>query len=146
MKPIKYFEEFVKEGIVKKQNPDFSRAEFLLKESESSHSFLKSIMSKIGINNENANCIIKLCYDLIMELIRGNMLLKGFNSSGQGAHEAEVAYLRNMGFNENDVQFADQLRYFRNGIVYYGKILDREYAQKVLDFMNKIEPRLKKLL
>ena len=78
-----------------------------------------------------------------MELIRAKMLLKGYNTSGLGAHEAEVSYLRVLGFNENDVQFADRLRYFRNGMLYYGTILDEEYAKKVLEFTKKIYSRLK---
>lgn len=71
------------------------------------------------------------------------MLRKGFNSSGQGAHEAEVSYMRKIDFSDNDVRFADQLRYFRNGIVYYGKILDAEYAKKVVKFMKRASPKLK---
>ena len=35
---MKYFEEYVSEGIVKKQYPDISRANFLIKESEKSYS------------------------------------------------------------------------------------------------------------
>ena len=57
------------------------------------------------------------------------MLLEGYNASGLGAHEAEVSYLRVLGFSENDVQFADQLRFFRNGMLYYGTMLDKEYAK-----------------
>lgn len=78
-------------------------------------------------------------------MIRAAMLIKGFSCSGQGAHEAEVSYMRNLGFSEHDLQFTDQLRYFRNGIVYYGKILDREYAKQVFEFLEKTCPKLKKM-
>ena len=77
-----------------------------------------------------------------MELIRAKMLLEGYNASGQGAHEAEVSYLRVLGFSEKDVQFADQMRFFRNGMLYYGKILDKEYAEKVVDFVKQTYPKL----
>lgn len=143
MRPIRSFKSFIKEGIVKKQAPDISRANFLIKESEKSYLWLNKIINCIKLNDENANTIIKLCYDIIMESIRAKMLMKGFNSSGKGAHEAEVAYLREINFNENDVQFIDQLRYFRNGILYYGKIFDKEYAKKVLGFLNKAKQKLK---
>ena len=93
MNPIKNFNEFVKENIVKRQHADLSRAKFLTKESEKSYLFLVSIIKSIGINNDNANSIIKLSYDTIMELIRAEMLTHGYNAVGQGAHEAEVAYL-----------------------------------------------------
>jgi len=135
---MKDFDEYVKEGIVKKQSPDISRAKFLVKESEKSYSFLKKIIKDFSITEENSNSIIKLCYDIIMEMIRAEMLEKGFNASGKGAHQSEVAYLKNLGFKENEIQFADKLRYFRNGIMYYGKALDKEYAEKVYSFLNKI--------
>jgi hypothetical protein len=131
---------------VKLQSPDLSRASFLLKETERSYEFVKIIVKKIGINDENANDVIKLCYDAIMELIRADMLVKGYNATGQGAHEAEVSYLRILGFKESEIQFADQLRYFRNGITYYGKILDKEYAENVISFMDKVYPELKRIV
>ena len=146
MNPIKNFSEYLKEGLVKKQYADLSRAKFLAKESEKSYSFILKIIKSMGINDDNANSIIKLSYDTIMELIRAEMLTHGYNSIGLGAHQAEVAYMREIGFSENDVQFADQLRYFRNAIMYYGKILDKEYAEKVLEFVNKAYPKLINLL
>lgn len=146
MRAVRNFEMFISEGIVKKQAPDISRANFLSQESDRSYKFLKKIINDYGHTDENANSIIRLCYDVLMELIRAIMLKNGFNSSGKGAHEAEVSYLRESEFNETDVMFADQLRYFRNGIVYYGKILDAEYAKQVIGFLEKTYPELKNIL
>jgi len=146
VKAIKKFSEFIKLGIVKKQTPDISRAEFLIKESAQNRAFLLNIMKKIGITDENANSIVKLCYDVLMEIIRAKMILEGYSASGLGAHEAEVSYLRVLAFSENDVQFVDQIRFFRNGMLYYGTILDKEYAEKVLNFINKIYSKLKELV
>lgn len=143
MKPLRHFEEYIEEGIVKRQNPDFPRAVSLAKDAGKSYLFLNKIVKEFLINNENANTIVKLAYDILMDLIRAKMLEKGYNTSGQGAHESEVSYLRELRFNENDIQFCDQLRYFRNGIMYYGKILEKEYAEKVWIFLNKIYPKLK---
>ena len=78
-----------------------------------------------------------------MEVIRARMLLEGYNASGHGAHEAEVSFLRILNLKENDVQFADQLRYFRNGMLYYGTILDKEYAEKVIEFTKRLYQKLK---
>jgi uncharacterized protein (UPF0332 family) len=103
------------------------------------------MVKKVGIDNSNANTFIKNAYDPMMELVRAILLTKGFNSSGSYAHEAEVAYLRELKFSEAEVQFANQLRYFRNGITYYGTKLDAEYAKKVLDFVRKIYPKLRNL-
>ena len=143
MKAIKNFEEFIKQGIVKKQSSDKSRAEFLIKESANSYKFLIELIEKLGISEDNANNYIKDCYDLLMELVRAKMLLDGYNASGFGAHEAEVSYMRLLGFKEREVQFADQMRFFRNGILYYGTRLDKEYAEKVVSFTKETYKKLK---
>ena len=145
MKAIKDFNDFIENGIVKRQSPDKSRAEFLIKQAEHSYLFLQDVINKIRINETNANDIMKSCYDILMELVRAKMILKGYNAAGQGAHEAEVSYLRMLDFNENDVQFADQVRFFRNGMLYYGKFIDKEYAEKALEFFNRIYPLLKEI-
>src|SRR3989339_1728000 len=146
MKGIRKFDEFVKKNIVRKQSIDKSRAEFLIKESENGYKNLLEMVEKIELKDNNANDFIKSCYDILMELIRAKMLLEGYNASGIGAHEAEVSYMRILGFDEKDVQFADQMRFFRNGMIYYGTILDKEYADKVIGFTKKIYPKLKELL
>ncbi|PIN80602.1 hypothetical protein COV16_00545 [Candidatus Woesearchaeota archaeon CG10_big_fil_rev_8_21_14_0_10_34_8] len=146
MKPIRFFNEYLENGVVKKQAPDMSKANFLINENEKSYKFVSTLVKQLGLNDDNANSIIKLCYDNIMEILRAKLFTEGYNAKGQGAHEAEVAYLRVLGFNEDDVQFADQLRNFRNRIMYEGKILDKEYAEKVFEFRNKICPKLKKIV
>jgi len=145
MKAIKNFEEYIKEGIVKKQFPNKSRSEFLIKESEQSYNYLWKLIKLVGVNNENANDYVKKCYDILMELVRAKMLLVGLNSSGVNAHESEVSYLRVLGFRENEVQFVNQMRFFRNGMLYYGTIIDEEYAKKVVEFTKKTYCSLKKL-
>lgn len=146
MKGIMGFDEFVKRNIAKEQSIDRSRAEFLAKEAEKSYANLLTMIEKLKINNLNANMFVKSCHDILMELVRAKMLLDGYNASGLGAHEAEVSYLRVLSFTEKEVQFADQMRFFRNGILYYGTSLDQEYARQVVEFTNRIYPQLKKML
>ncbi len=142
MRLPKRFHEYLKEGIVRKASPDISRAQFLIEEANTTLEGLKERIEKIGINEKNANSIIKDCYDIIMELIRSKLFLKGYNSSGLHAHEAEVSFLLELEFGENDVAFLNELRYFRNSVTYYGKVLNKEYAEKVYIFMNRILPKL----
>lgn len=146
MKGLRKFDEFINENIVKKQGIDKSRIEFLIKESEKSHKNLLNMIDKLKVNDENANDFIKSCYDIMMELLRAKILLDGYNASGFGAHEAEVSYLRILNFNEKDVQFADQIRFFRNGIIYYGTQLDKIYAEKVIEFTKWIYIKLKEMV
>lgn len=143
---IKTFEEYQKEGIATKVKINRQRAKSLILESERRVHSLNERQEKIGISNENANDYVEYCYDIMMFLIRAKMLLDGYKASGLGAHEAEIAYMRNFKLDEKDIKFADQVRYFRNGILYYGTALDKEYAERVLEFLNKIYPRLKRLV
>jgi len=137
------FKEYLDKGIIKKKNPDLSRAKDLFEEAERKFNSLNVIIEKIGLHDGNANDIIEYCYDIIINFIRSKMLSDGFGSFGQGAHEAEISYLRKLGFSEADVVVANQLRYFRNGIMYYGKRFDSEYAQKIIKFLNKIKSKIK---
>lgn len=143
MRAIRNFNEFIKEGIVKKQKSDKSRAKYLIKEAERSYKLLLIKIEKLGIDDQTANDIVKSCYDILMEIIRAKMFLEGLNASGQGAHEAEVSYLRLLGFNEKNVQFMDQIRYFRNGMLYYGTMLNKEDAERIIEFTKKIYSTLK---
>lgn len=146
MKGLKLFEEYIKEGITKQIKVDKERAKSLVAESERKITSLKEREEKLGIKDENANDYIEYCYDIIMHLIRAKLYLAGYSTKGQGAHEAEVAYLRIVGFTEKEVQFVNQMRYFRNGILYYGTSLDKEYAEKVIIFTKDIYPKLKKMV
>lgn len=146
MKPLKLFREYFEAGAVKKIKPDIERARNLILASERKINSLNENLKKIGIKNENANDYTEYCYDSFMLLLRAKLLSDGYNSSGTGAHEAEVSYMRNIGFNENEVQFANQMRFFRNGILYYGTLLDKEYAEKVIKFTRIIFPRLRKII
>lgn len=143
MRALKSFDDFFKEGIIKRISINKERAKSLTIESERKSLSLKEKIEKIGVKNENANDYIEYCYDLIMHLIRAKLFLEGYSSNGIGAHEAEISYLRILGFSEKDIQFADQMRYFRNRILYYGTALDKEYAEKVIEFIKRIYPKLK---
>jgi hypothetical protein len=77
-----------------------------------------------------------------MFLIRAHMHEHGYASQGQGAHEAEVSYARKIGFTDKDLRTLDELRYFRNGILYYGKRFDKEYAQQVIKYTERITKKI----
>jgi len=143
---MKEFEHFLKKGIVKKISIDKLRAESLIEEADRKFNQLKRILTKIGVDNENANDIVEISYDLLLGLIRAKMFLEGFSASGFGAHEAEVSFLYKLEFTEKEIEFIQKLRFFRNGIMYYGKKFDKEYAEKVISFMEEIYLKLKRVL
>ena len=124
-------------------SPNNERAKNLVLEAERKFNSLHESVEKIGVKNENANDYIEHCYDIIMFLIRAKLYAEGYSCSGQGAHESEVAFARNLKFSGKETQFLDQLRYFRNGILYYGKGFDQEYAEKVIEFTEEKYPKLR---
>ena len=136
------FEYYIKKGIVRKINPDFSRAEFLSLEADKSFIGLKNRIQKIKIDEFNSNSILKDIYDIIMEKIRSKMLKKGYYATGNYAHEAEVSFMKELGFSEYEISFTNELRQARNSITYYGKMFDKDYAKKVYDFLIKIKDSL----
>jgi len=140
---VKDFREFIERGIIKKQSQNLSRAKDLIEESERKYRTLKSILTKIGLTEDNANDIIEYSYDILIGLIRSKLYMDGFKSSGEGAHEAEISYLINLGFGDTESRFMDELRYFRNRIKYYGKKLDSGYAKKVLAYLEDNYRKLK---
>ncbi|MEK6844656.1 MAG: hypothetical protein AABX44_00180 [Nanoarchaeota archaeon] len=142
----KKFKEYIEEGIIKKIISDKEKAKFLIAESEKSLRGLNKRIKLMGIDEENTNSIIKDIYDIIMELVRAKLLIEGYKSSGQFSHEAEVSFLIELGFSDNEVLFLNQLRYSRNSIIYYGKILNKEYAKKAYGFLNKIYPKLSRII
>ena len=144
MKVVKSFEEFIRKGIVKTISIDKQRAKNLFLESQRKFKLLQKSIKKLGIDNDNSNDYVEYCYNILIFLIRAKMLEKGYSSSGIGAHEAEISFARKINFNESEIQLLDQLRFFRNGILYYGKRFDKEYALKIIEFTTKIYTKLKK--
>jgi len=142
----KEFNYFINAGIIRKIKPDFQKSEFLVEESDRTFRGLNKRLNLMGIDKDNANSIIKDCYDLMMELIKAKLFLDGYSSSGNFSHEAEVSYLKELNFSENEISFMNELRRNRNSINYYGKLFDEEYADKVVNFAKKVYPSLKKII
>lgn len=144
MRSVKKFEEYEELGIVKTITPDINRAINLKLESERKLKLLEKTIKKMGIDDNNSNDYVEYCYNIIMFLIRAKMLEYGYSSSGQGAHEAEVSFARKLDLKESEIQLLNQLRYFRNGILYYGKQFDKEYAKQIIDFTKELYIKLRK--
>ncbi len=143
MRILKQFNEYIKEGKARKNTPDNERAKNLIIESKRKQASMKEQIEKIGVKDDNANDYVEYCYDIILYLIRAKMYKQGYSASGEGAHEAEVSFMRTLNIEEKDVQFMNQLRYYRNGILYYGTVMDKEYAEKTIQYTEKITKKLK---
>jgi len=143
---MKDFNKYLTEGIARKLIPDVKRANNLIENSDKRNLFFQKIINAIEIADDDANCIIEQIYDILIELIRAKMLIDGYYASGNYAHEAEISYLRRFNFLDYEINTLDELRQFRNGIKYYGKRYKKDEAEKSLNFLNSILPKLKRLI
>ncbi len=134
------FEYFVEKGDVKMQSVDENLANALKKESLERIHFVRRLIK----NLENPKYIVENIYDLLRELIEAKLAADGFKSY---SHEATIIYLRKFkDFTDAEIKFLDELRKIRNGLKYYGKTIEKDKAQKVVEFMESLVPKLKKLL
>lgn len=136
---MRTFEEFLKQGLIKKKTKDESRADNLIKGADER----KKVMEKyLPLNDETAVKIIEECYDIIRELLEAKLSREGYKSYN---HEAVVSYLTNLGFSKEELIFVDKLREIRHGTKYYGKKVRLDYAQNVKKFLDRIYLKLKKI-
>ncbi|MBR9702927.1 hypothetical protein GOV10_02745 [Candidatus Woesearchaeota archaeon] len=134
---MKPFKEYVDEGIVKRSYGHKSQA--LREESMNKFLFLEQI--EYLLSEQNTNTFVELIYDAIMLRIRARLSEAGYKAQGLGAHEAEISFLENK-LEKNEINVLDKLRYFRNGSVYYGKKMKKEYAKKVMTFAKEIKEKI----
>jgi len=122
------FEDFIKEGSVRRVSPDRQLARSLVKIAKLR---LKNLES-ISIMDENSFSFIENCYEAIREMIDALMALKGFKSY---SHEASVEFLKD--FYSLKIGYAlvnkvDNYRKIRNDIKYKGLLTTKKEAEEIL--------------
>lgn len=146
MRQLHDFSRFVRDGIARKSFPDTRRALSVIEDARKRKEFIELTEKAIGISDDNANYFVESAYEILVQLARAKLLADGYVTSGEGAHEAEISYLRTLHIPESDVLSLDRLRYHRNGIRYYGERFSRPYALQVMSFMRRLYPRLARLV
>ena len=136
------FEDFIKEGSVRKVSPDRQLAKSLVKIALLR---LKNLEA-MEITDENSFSVVENCYEAIRELIDALMSLKGFKSY---SHEANIEFLRkfysvNVGY--ANVNRIDRYRRIRNDIKYEGLLTTKFEANEILENTKIIINVLMKLL
>lgn len=136
------FEDFIKEGSVRKISPDKQLAKSLLKISLLR---LKNLEA-MRITDENSFSIVENCYEAMRELIDALMALRGFKSY---SHQANIDFLRK--FYSAHVGYAnvnriDRYRKIRNDIKYEGLLTTKSEADEIFKNTKLIIDVLIKLL
>jgi hypothetical protein len=139
---MKKFEEYISKGKVKKVNPDLSRAKSIIEEAQKREKFISLLNKNVPLTDDTANYFVENIYDTLIELIRAKMFQDGYKAIGHGAHEIEIFYMEKLNCPEKEIFFMNTMRENRNGIKYYGKIHDADYAKISLDFLEKLYVKL----
>lgn len=137
------FEDFVRQGMVKRKKVDRNLIKSIVETSESDLVFLER--NKIDV--VSARKMVAGYYDVLRELLEAFAALKGYRIY---SHEAFVYFLGENGENAVSEKF-DRFRLIRNRINYYGKSVSCDEAEeycleikKMIDyFMRKVKNEIK---
>ncbi len=115
------FDYYLKIGLVKKSFVDRNRAKSLIKIASERLTLAKKL--------ENPNFKLEMSYEAIIECIEAIMSLKGYKSY---SHEANIAFLKNIGFQESEIIKIDNLRKLRHRSKYYGESISKEVSKNAI--------------
>ncbi|HLC87228.1 MAG TPA: hypothetical protein VJH65_03060 [Candidatus Nanoarchaeia archaeon] len=119
------FEDFIKDGKVRKATPDKLMAESIIKNTFDDLKFLDGIK----LNELSKRKIVSNYYDSLRSLLEVISLLKGYKIY---SHEAFTYFLKEK-LNQEILSFKfDRFRKIRNGLIYYGKSIQLEEAEDIV--------------
>jgi len=136
------FEDFIKEGSVRRVSPNRQLAKSLVK---IANLRLKNTET-MRVTDENSFNVVENCYEAIREMIDALMSLKGLKSY---SHEATVEFLKE--FYSVKVGYAvvskiDRYRRLRNDIKYEGLLTTKTEAEEILKNTKIVTSILMQLL
>jgi hypothetical protein len=128
------FEDFISSGEVRKQEVDKNLNRVLIESALDRKLFLEKEI-------KTPKYVIENVYDTLRELIEARLALEGYKSY---SHQATILFLKKFKqFNEFEISFLENLRKFRHGLKYYGKLASVSDSLKVLKFFKDIFSKLK---
>ena len=130
------FEDFIKEGKVRKATPDRFMAESIIKNTFEDLKFLE----QTKLTELSKRKLVTNYYDSLRSLLEAMALRDGYKVY---SHEAFTFYLREKEESEISLKF-DRFRKKRNAINYYGESVSVEEVKEYSKEMKKIIIELKK--
>ena len=119
----------LKKNIARNISPDIERANSLINTAKHRIKIIKHI------NESNCNFVFEDYYTSLLEILQAMIFTKGYNVMN---HLCIGYYLRDI-LNRQDVyEIFDDLRYKRNSLTYYGKMMDFEVAKISIKNCKKI--------
>ncbi len=96
--------------------------------------------------NKYPSQVLKEYYEVIREMVSIVLLLDGFKTVGEGAHNKQIDYLKKYkDFSQSEIKLMDNLRIIRNRVSYDGFFVKEDYIDRKLPDVLKIIEKLKKI-
>lgn len=131
------FDDFIKEGKIRKVSKDIQLSKSLIKTSEQDLKFL----DKLEITEESARKIIVSYYDTLRSILEAVAILKGYKIY---SHEAYTYFLKKENENILSEKF-DRLRRIRNSVSYYGKNISvaevKEHKGEIINMIKRLKEK-----
>ena len=130
------FEDFIKEGKVRKATPDRFMAESIIKNTFEDLKFLE----QTKLTEFSKRKVVSNYYDSLRSLLEAISLLKGYKIY---SHEAFTYFLKDeLHQNILSLKF-DLFRKIRNGLNYYGKSIQLNEAKEIIEELNRVINEIK---
>ena len=124
------FEDFIKEGKVRKATPDRFMAESIIKNTFEDLKFLE----QTKLTELSKRKLVTNYYDSLRSLLEAISLLKGYKIY---SHEAFTYFLKDeLHQNILSLKF-DRFRKIRNGLNYYGKSIQLNEAKEIIEELKR---------
>jgi len=135
---INSFENYLKQGKVKRKTPDPEEAKALMEQASDRLAYVKEKQ----ISDKNAKFIFEGSYEAVREAAQSLMSIKGFKPY---SHEATISFIKEFhktDFSEEDFAKFDYFRDLRNNSIYKAVLIVPEDAKESLTFaevfVNKV--------
>lgn len=133
------FKIFLEEGSVKKITPNISLVKSLVSDAVKRLNFYK----KLKLNNKNSKYVLENIYESLRELTDAILIKDGYKSY---SHEASIVYLLKYNLSSIDINKFDNFRKIRNNSKYYGKPVDLEDANEIVELSEKLLNKINDIL
>jgi len=133
------FEDFIKEGKVRKATPDKLMIKSIIKNTFEDLKFLE----QTKLTELSKRKLVTNYYDSLRSLLEAKAILQGYKIY---SHEAFSFFLKEK-LNQEvlSIKF-DRLRKIRNGLNYYGKSLQLKEAEDIIEDLKELIEQIKRLL
>ena len=139
---INSFNNYLKQGKVKKKTYDFEEAKALFEKAKNRIKYTKSRKLSIG----SAQFILEDSYEAIRESAQALMSINGYKPY---SHESTISFIKefyNSKFTEEEIHKFDRFRQLRNNSIYKAEAVSLEDAKDCIYFAIGFIKKIKSIL